>query len=63
MGLGLMNPFEVLQFCHENYVIPGQLPSHTSHGLQPCDVVVFGPLTTAYRDRVEGNCTAQVQTL
>jgi hypothetical protein len=29
------------------------LPSHTSHKLQPCDVGVFGPLKTAYREQVE----------
>ncbi|EMD63976.1 hypothetical protein COCSADRAFT_36576 [Bipolaris sorokiniana ND90Pr] len=32
------------------------LPSHTSHKLQPCDVGVFGPLKTAYRDEVERLC-------
>ena len=30
-----------------------RLPSHTSHKLQPCDVGVFAPLKTAYRDQVE----------
>jgi hypothetical protein len=30
-----------------------RLPSHTSHKLQPCDVAVFGPSKTAYRDQVE----------
>jgi hypothetical protein len=29
------------------------LPSHTSHKLQPCDVGVFSPLKTAYRDEVK----------
>ena len=33
-----------------------RLPSHTSHKLQPCDVGVFGPLKTAYRDEVERLC-------
>ena len=28
-------------------------PSHTSHKLQPCDVGLFAPLKTAYRDEVE----------
>jgi hypothetical protein len=44
---------EVMQFCHENNIILCRLPSHTSHKLQPCDVGVFGPLKTAYRERVE----------
>ena len=29
------------------------MPSHTSHKLQPCDLSVFAPLKTAYRDQVE----------
>jgi hypothetical protein len=29
------------------------MPSHTSFKLQPCDVGVFGPLKTAYREQVE----------
>jgi len=33
--------------------LPGRLPSHTSHKLQPLDVAVFGPLKTAYRDQAE----------
>ena len=45
---------EVMQFCHENNIILCRLPSHTSHKLQPCDVGVFGPLKTSYREHVEG---------
>jgi hypothetical protein len=29
------------------------MPSHCSHKLQPCNVSVFGPLKTAYREQVE----------
>jgi hypothetical protein len=52
-GFGAHESLEVLQFCHENSIILCRLPSHTSHKLQPCDVAVFGPLKTAYRERVE----------
>lgn len=52
-GFGPHESLEVMQFCHENSIILARLPSHTSHKLQPCDVGVFGPLKTAYRDRVE----------
>jgi hypothetical protein len=52
-GFGPHESLEVMQFCHENSIILARLPSHTSHKLQPCDVRVFGPLKTAYRDRVE----------
>jgi hypothetical protein len=30
-----------------------QLPSHTSHKLQPYDVGIFGRLKTVYREQVE----------
>ena len=44
---------EILEFCFENQIILCRLPSHTSHKLQPCDVAVFAPLKTAYREQVE----------
>ena len=44
---------DVLKFCLENNIIPCRLPSHMSHKLQPCDVSVFGPMKTAYREQVE----------
>ena len=43
----------VMTTCFENDIILCRLPSHTSHKLQPCDVAVFGPLKTAYREQVE----------
>ena len=52
-GFGPHESLEVMRFCHENNIIFCRLPSHTSHKLQPCDVGVFGPLKTAYRERVE----------
>lgn len=52
-GFGPHESLEVLQFCHENNIILCRMPSHTSHKLQPCDVAVFGPLKTAYREAVE----------
>lgn len=52
-GLATHESLEVLTFCHENNIILCRLPSHTSHKLQPCDVGVFGPLKTAYREQVE----------
>jgi len=44
---------DVLTFCFENNIVLCRLPSHTSHKLQPCDVSVFSPLKTAYREEVE----------
>lgn len=52
-GFGTHETLEVLEFCLENNIVLCRLPSHTSHKLQPCDVGVFGPLKTAYRNQVE----------
>lgn len=52
-GLTADESLDVLTYCKQNNIIPCRLPSHTSHKLQPCDVDVFGPLKSAYRDEVE----------
>jgi hypothetical protein len=52
-GFGTHETLEIIEFCLENNIILCRLPSHTSHKTQPCDVAVFGPLKTAYRDEVE----------
>jgi hypothetical protein len=52
-GFATHESLEVMKFCFENNIILCRLPSHTSHKLQPCDVGVFGPLKTAYREQVE----------
>jgi hypothetical protein len=52
-GFGTHETLEVLEFCFKNNIIICRLPSHTSHKTQPCDVGVFGPLKTAYREQVE----------
>jgi hypothetical protein len=52
-GFGTHETVEILEFCLENNIILCRLPSHTSHKLQPCDVGVFAPLKTAYRNEVE----------
>ena len=52
-GFGTHETLEVLEYCFENNILLCRLPSHTSHKLQPCDVGIFAPLKTAYRDEVE----------
>jgi hypothetical protein len=52
-GFGTYETLEILEFCFVHNTILCRLPSHTSHKLQPCDVGVFAPLKTAYRDQVE----------
>lgn len=52
-----------MEFCFENDIVLCRLPSHTSDKLQPCDVGVFGPLKTAYRNQVERFCQGGVNTI
>lgn len=52
-GFGSHETLETLEFCLEHNIILCRLASHTSHKTQPCDVSVFAPLKTAYRDQVE----------
>lgn len=52
-----------MTFCYKNNIILCRLASHTSHKLQPCDVGVFGPLKTAYRDQVERLCPGGASTV
>jgi hypothetical protein len=52
-GFKTHETIEAVQYCLENNIHLCRLPSHTSHKLQPCDVGIFSPLKTAYRDLVE----------
>ena len=52
-GFGSHETLEILEYCFETNIILCRIPSHTSHVLQPCDISVFGPLKSAYRDQVE----------
>ena len=52
-GFGTHETLEILEFCLLNNIILCRLPFYISHELQPCDVVPFAPLKTAYRDQVE----------
>lgn len=52
-GFATHETLEILEFCFANNIILCRLSSHTSHKLQPCDISIFGPLKTAYRDQVE----------
>ena len=43
-GYGSHHTREFIRFCDNNGIIPFGLPPHTTHYLQPLDVVVFQPL-------------------
>jgi DDE superfamily endonuclease len=52
-GFRTYETLKMMEFCFENNIILCRLLSYTSHKLQPCDVLVFSSLKTAYRDQVE----------
>ncbi len=43
-GYGSHHTREFLFYCEDHKIIPFDLPSHTTHLLQPLDVCVFQPL-------------------
>jgi hypothetical protein len=43
---------EAIKFCIQNKIVPLCLPPHTTHLLQPCDVGVFGPEATLYKNAI-----------
>ena len=44
--------YEFCKFAESHKIIVICLPSHTTHVLQPCDVGVFGPLTSCWKSEV-----------
>jgi hypothetical protein len=52
-GFGTHETLEVLEFSLANNIILRRLSSYTSLKLQLCDVGLFAPLKTAYRDEVD----------
>jgi hypothetical protein len=45
-----------IKFCLEKKIIPLCLPPHTTHLLQPCDVGLFGPEATLYKNAIAHRC-------
>lgn len=52
-GFNTHESLEVMTFCFQNNIVLCRQPSHTTHITQPCDVGVFSPLKTAYREQVD----------
>lgn len=52
-GFETHESLDVLTFCFKNKIVLRRLPSHTSYKLQPCDISIFSPLKTAYREQLE----------
>ena len=52
-GFGTHGSLELMECCYENNIILYRISLYTSYKLQPCDVVIFGPSKTAYREEIE----------
>ena len=52
-GHGSHLTYEFITYCFDNDIWPYALPPHTSHILQPLDVVVFSPYKYYHRQRVK----------
>ena len=42
-----------MDFCEQHGIVPGFLPPHSTHHLQPLDVAIFSPLATAYSNEID----------
>ena len=43
---------EFLEYCHRHKILVGIYPPHSTHTLQPLDVVMFKPLSTSYSKKL-----------
>ncbi|KAH3938653.1 hypothetical protein HBH98_243080 [Parastagonospora nodorum] len=47
-GHGSHMTMDFIEYCHQNRILLAILPPHSTHTLQPLDVVMFKPLSSAY---------------
>ena len=47
-GHGSHLTMDFIDYCDQNKILLAILPPHSTHTLQPLDVCIFGPLSTAY---------------
>jgi hypothetical protein len=52
-GYGSHHTLEFIRYCDEHRIIPFGLPSHSTHFLQPLDVVVFQPYKHYHAEAVD----------
>tara|TARA_R110002003_G_scaffold848_1_gene21686 strand:+ start:790 stop:1551 length:762 start_codon:yes stop_codon:yes gene_type:complete len=51
-GHGSHVTMDFLEFCHRNKILIAVYPPHSTHTLQPLDVVMFKPLSSAYKHQL-----------
>ncbi|KAI9037196.1 uncharacterized protein KD926_000769 [Aspergillus affinis] len=52
-GHGSHVNMKFFEYCKANKILLMTYPPHSTHSLQPLDVGIFGPLSTAYSERLE----------
>lgn len=45
---------DFIKYCDQNKILLAIYPPHSTHTLQPLDVVMFKPLSTAYSNEISG---------
>jgi hypothetical protein len=53
-GHGSHLTMDFIEYCDQNKILLAVYPPHSTHTLQPLDVVMFKPLATAYSSKVAG---------
>jgi hypothetical protein len=51
-GHGSHLTMDFIEYCHQNKILLMIYPPHSTHTLQPLDVVMFKPLSSAYSSQV-----------
>lgn len=52
-GHGSHMTVDFIEYCHQNRILLMVYPPHSTHTLQPLDVALFKPLSTAYSSELE----------
>jgi hypothetical protein len=51
-GHGSHVTMDFIEYCHQNRILLAIFPPHSTHTLQPLDVVMFKPLSSAYSSKL-----------
>jgi hypothetical protein len=52
-GHGSHVTMKFIEYCDSNRILLAIFPAHSTHTLQPLDVAIFSPLSTAYTERLD----------
>jgi hypothetical protein len=52
-GHGSHVTMKFIEYCDSNRILLAIFPAHSTHTLQPLDVAIFSPLSTAYTKQLD----------